>query len=92
MKFLVLKPVKNKNMGNAALSQLSNVLKFEVQPPAAIRHAMGKSYIGWTEKGTKVTVCPIQHLSYPPAIDQKKAVAKQIKKALARCGKRDEFI
>ena len=78
-------------MGNAALRQLGNVLKFEVPPPAAIRQAMGKSYIGWTKKGTRVTLCPIQHLSYPPKLELKEAVAIQIKKALARCGKRDEF-
>ncbi len=92
MRFLVLKPIKMKNMGNAALRQLRDVLKFEVQPPAGIRQAMGKSYNGWTEKGTKVTLCPIQHLSYPPKPELKKAVAKQIKKALTRCGKQDEFI
>lgn len=32
---------------------------------------------------------PIQHLSYPPKKELKEAVAKQIKKALARCDKRD---
>jgi|GEM_PF-1424070 len=86
-KFSVLVP-----MGNAALRQLSEVLNFEAPPPSAIGQAMGNSYIGKTEKGTTVTVCPIQHLSYPPGIEQKEAVARQIKKALARCGKRDEFI
>jgi len=78
-------------MGNAALGQLREVLNFEVKPPSAIGLAMGNSYIGKTEKGTSVTVCPIKHLSYPPKPDQKKAVAEQIKIALAKCGKRDEF-
>jgi len=53
-------------MGNAALRQLSEVLNFEAPPPSAIGQAMGNSYIGKTEKGTTVTLCPIQHLSYPP--------------------------
>ena len=78
-------------MGNAALRQIGEVLNFEVKPPSAIRSAMGNSYIGRTEKGTAVTVCPIQHLSYPPGIEQKKAVARQIKNALAKGGVRNQF-
>lgn len=78
-------------MGNDALRQLREVLNFEVKPPAAIGQAMGNSYIGKTEKGTSVTVCPIKHLSYPPPMEQKKAVARQIKKALLRSGNLDKF-
>ena len=71
-------------MGNEALRQMSNIFKFQKQLPNTIGEAMGKSFVGETPTGSMAVVCPIKHMSYPPPLNVKTAVAKQIIQAYVK--------
>lgn len=69
-------------MGNEALAQLTATLAFEVPVPESAVVATGNTYRGTTSSGTAVLVCPVKHMSYPPAVEAKRALAHAIQRAI----------
>lgn len=65
-------------MGNDAIRQLSQFLKFSKPMPSKIREAMGNLYSAETSLGKHLYICPIQHMSYSAGRDRQEEVATQI--------------
>lgn len=65
-------------MGNEALKIMASITNQTSKVPSKITAAMGNSYYGEVKSGKKVALCPIKHLSYPPAKEKQKSVASQI--------------
>lgn len=69
-------------MGNQALAELRRIRRFDSLLPESAAEGTGQSYRGTTRAGKTVTVCPVKHMSYPPSVEAKRALAEELYRVL----------